>query len=102
MGDTTNFHSNCSDESTDKGFPFALTCGRCNNWTKTRFRPWAVGSVSSALDTANNLFGGVFSSAAEVGEHVRSAAWEKAHDEALRQAVQEVKPLFVQCPRYNT
>ncbi len=87
MSDTIDFNSNYSDESTDKGFQFEFTCGRCNNGTKTRFRPWAVGSVSSALETASSLFGGVFNSAAEVGEHVRSAAWQKAHDEAFQQAV---------------
>jgi uncharacterized OB-fold protein len=30
---------------------------------------------------------------------VRSAAWEKAHDEAFLKAVEEIKPDFIQCPR---
>jgi membrane protease subunit (stomatin/prohibitin family) len=102
MSDIIEFNSNYSDASTEKGFQFEFSCGRCGNGTKTRFRPWAVGGVSSALDAASNLFGGVFSSAAEVGEQVRSAAWEKAHDAAFQQAVEEVRPLFVQCPRCSS
>ena len=69
---------------------------------KTRFRPWAVGGVSTALDAASNLFGGVFSPAAEVGERVRSAAWEKAHDAAFQQAVEEMRPAFTQSPHCST
>ena len=102
MSEATEFNSNYSDASTEKGFQFEFTCGRCGNGTKTRFRPWAVGGVSSALDAASSLFGGVFNSAAEVGEQVRSAAWEKAHDAAFQQAVDEVRPAFVQCPRCST
>jgi ribosomal protein L40E len=37
--------------------------------------------------------------AADIGEQVHSAAWEKAHDEAFEKAVEEVKPDFIQCPR---
>ena len=69
---------------------------------KTRFRPWAVGGVSTALDAASNLFDGVFSRAAEVGEEVRSAGWEKAHEAAFLQAVEEMRPAFAQCPRCST
>jgi hypothetical protein len=102
MSEAIEFNSNYSDASNEKGFQFEFTCGRCGNSTKTRFRPWAVGGVSSALDAASNLFGGVFNSAAEVGEQVRSAVWEKAHDAAFQQAVEEVRPAFVQCPRCST
>ena len=102
MSEPIEFNSNYSVESTEKGFQFDFTCGRCGNGTKTRFRPWAVGGVSTALDAASNLFGGVFSSAAEVGEQVRSAAWEKAHDAAFQQAVEEMRPAFTQCPRCST
>jgi len=61
-----------------------------------------VGSVSSVLDAAGSLLGGVFNTAADVGERVRSAGWQKAHDEAFQESVQEVRPSFIQCPRCST
>jgi len=48
------------------------------------------------------LLGGIFNSAADIGERVRSASWEKAHDEAFVEATQELKPDFVQCPRCSS
>jgi membrane protease subunit (stomatin/prohibitin family) len=99
MSEEIEFTSNYSDLSTDKGFQFEFSCDRCSSGFRTRFRPWAVGSASSALEAASSLFGGVFSRAADVGEHVRSAAWEKAHDEAFSAAAAEIRPSFVQCPR---
>lgn len=96
------FTSNYTDQSTEKGFQSEFTCDRCSNGFRTRFRPWAIGSASSALEAAGNLFGGVLSRAADVGEHVRTAAWEKAHDEAFDAAVEEIRPSFVQCPRCSS
>jgi membrane protease subunit (stomatin/prohibitin family) len=99
MGDKIEFTTNYSDLSTEKGFQFEFNCDRCGTGYRTRFQPLAAGAISSALDTASSLFGGVFSSAADVGERVRSAAWEKAHDQAFVKAAEEVKSDFVQCPR---
>ncbi len=99
MSDQIEFTSNYSDLSTDKGFQFEFDCNRCSNGFRTRFQPWVVGSVSSVLDAAGSLLGGVFSSAADVGERVRSAGWQKAHDEAFAAAIAEIRPNFVQCPR---
>jgi membrane protease subunit (stomatin/prohibitin family) len=99
MDDKIEFTTNYSDLSTEKGFQFEFNCDRCGTGYRTRFQPLAAGTISSALETASSLFGGVFSSAANVGEHVRSAAWEKAHDQAFVKAAEEVKSDFVQCPR---
>jgi len=99
MSDQMEFASNYSDLSTDKGFQFEFNCNRCSNGFRTRFQPWVVGSVSGVLDAAGSLLGGVFSSAADVGERVRSAGWQKAHDEAFAAAVAEMRPNFIQCPR---
>ncbi len=99
MSDQIEFSSNYSDLSTDKGFQFEFDCNRCSNGFRTRFQPWVVGSVSSVLDAAGSLLGGVFSGAADVGERVRSAGWQKAHDEAFAVAIAEVRPNFIQCPR---
>ena len=102
MNGKIEFVSNYSDLSTDKGFQFEFNCDRCSNGFRTRFRPWTVGSVSSVLDAAGSLLGGVFNTAADVGERVRWAGWQKAHDEAFQESVQEVRPSFIQCPRCST
>lgn len=96
------FNQNYTDQSTDKGFQFEFNCNRCGTGYRTKFQAFGLGTVSSVLDTASNLFGGVFGQAAEVGEQARSAAWEKAHDEAFEKAMEELKPDFLQCPRCST
>jgi membrane protease subunit (stomatin/prohibitin family) len=57
-----------------------------------------TGAVSGILDTAGSLFGGIFGSAANVGDRVRSATWERDHDNAWETAVREALDDFVQCP----
>ncbi len=99
MGDQIEFVHNYDDQSTDRGFQFEFRCDRCGNGYRSRFTPFVAGQVSGVLDAASSLFGGVFSSAANVGERVRSAAWQKAHDNAYLTAQEEIKPNFVQCPR---
>ena len=98
MSEKIEFTQNYSDLSTDRGFQFEFNCDRCGTGYRTRFQSFAAGTISSALDTASSLFGGVFSSAANVGEQVRSSAWQKAHVNAM----QELKPDFVQCPRCSS
>jgi hypothetical protein len=99
MSDKIEFTRNHSDQCTDKGFQFEFYCDHCGTGFRTRFKPFALGTVSTALDAANSLFGGVFGKASDMGERARSAAWEKAHDEAFVAAMQELKPDFIQCPR---
>lgn len=99
MDDKIAFTSNYGDLSTDRGFQFEFHCDRCGTGFRTRFEPWATGTAASVLDAASGLFGGVFSRAADVGERVRSAAWQRAHDEAFKKASEEIRPDFVQCPR---
>jgi hypothetical protein len=50
------------------------------------------------MDGASSLFGGIFNSALNLTERVRSAAWQKAHDEAFAKAAEEQRPQFRQCP----
>lgn len=99
MSERIEFTRNYTDQSTDKGFQFEFYCDRCGAGYRTRFQPSALGSVSSALDAAGNLFGGIFGQAASLGEQARSATWEKAHDAAFVKAMEELRPDFVQCPR---
>jgi len=102
MADRIEFVSNYSDRSTHQGFQFEFYCNRCGSGYRTPFKAWAVGAASAVLDTASGLFGGVFGSVANVGERVRSATWEKAHDEAFAAASEELRPSFAQCPRCST
>lgn len=56
--------------------------------------------MSGVLQTASGLFGGIFDSAAEVGERIHPAAWERGHYGAFEEPVRDVvRPEFVQCPR---
>lgn len=102
MSEKIEFTRNYSDQSTNQGFQFEFYCDRCGTGYRTRFQASALGTVSSALDTASSLFGGVFGKAADLGERARSASWEKAHDDAFMKAMEELKPDFVQCPRCSS
>jgi DNA-directed RNA polymerase subunit M/transcription elongation factor TFIIS len=102
MTDKIEFTSNYSDLSTDRGFQFEFSCDRCGTGFRTRFKPFGASTVAGVLDTASSLFGGVFGQAADIGERVRSAGWQKAHDSAFVDAVEELRPDFVQCPRCSS
>lgn len=93
------FTRNHRDESTDAGFQFEFFCDRCGNGYQTEFQPYTLGKVSNALDVANSLFGGRLGNAANAARNVRSAGWEKAHDNAFAEAVEEAKPHFHKCKR---
>ncbi|HLF26806.1 MAG TPA: zinc ribbon domain-containing protein [Anaerolineae bacterium] len=92
---TRNYH----DRSTDSGFQFEFFCDRCGSGYQSKFENSATGLASQALDAAANLFGGIFGSAAQIGDRAHSAAWEKQHDEAFERAIEAMKPHFRQCRR---
>lgn len=93
------FTRNYRDLSTDAGFQFEFFCDRCGNGYQTEFQASALGTATNVLDAANNLFGGVLGKAANVARGVRSAGWEKAHDKAFAEAVEEAKLHFHKCKR---
>ncbi len=96
---TIEFTTNYRDLSTNEGFQFEFVCNRCGTGYRTEFDSFTVAKVAGGLSAASNLLGGVFGKAANVGERVRSSAWEKAHDHAFREAAETLKPSFIQCPR---
>jgi membrane protease subunit (stomatin/prohibitin family) len=63
------------------------------------FRSSKVGMAASAIEVAGNLFGGVFGRVASSAYEVQRAIGGPAHDSALREAVEEIRPLFKQCTR---
>jgi membrane protease subunit (stomatin/prohibitin family) len=93
------FVRNYTDDSSDRGFQFEFYCDRCGTGYRSPFQASATGVVSEVLDTASGIFGGVFGTAASVGDRVHSAAWERAHDKAFQKAVEQARPHFEQCPR---
>jgi membrane protease subunit (stomatin/prohibitin family) len=96
--DRIQYVESIHDLSTNQGFQFEFCCNRCGTGYRTRFRPLAAGIVTGVLDAASSIFSGL-GAAASIGERVRSAAWEKAHDKAYAEAFEELRPGFVQCPR---
>jgi hypothetical protein len=98
MPDNIEFVRNVSDQSTDEGFQFEFYCDRCGGGFRTPFKPSVSGRVTGVLNAASSLFGGVFNTAADLGERARSATWEQAHDKAYRASVEELKSSFAQCP----
>jgi ribosomal protein L32 len=93
------FTRNYTDQSTDSGFQFEFHCDRCGNGYQTQFQASATGNLAQALDAASNIFGGIFSSAANVAHGAHTVAWEKAHDEAFKAAIEEARPHFNKCKR---
>lgn len=99
MSEKIKFVSNYNDLSTNSGFQFEFTCDRCGCGYRTSFKTFTIGTVTSVLDAAGSLFGGLFGNAADMSEKVRSASWQQARDEAYAAAIDEITPQFVQCPR---
>jgi len=93
------FTRNYSDLSTTQGFQFEFFCNHCSTGFRTHFKATLTGALSGAMGAAGSLLGGFFGKAADLSERVRSASWEKAHDAAFEEAVQELGQEFIQCPR---
>ncbi len=93
------FTGNYQDLSTDKGYQFKFFCEKCGNGYMSTFRMNKFGMAESALQAAGSIFGGIFGRAASGAYDIQRAVGGPAHDAALREAVEEIKPLFKQCKR---
>ena len=93
------FTRNHTDHSTDKGYQFEFFCDRCGNGFMTGFQASAVGMAGSALRSMSSLFGGVLGSVGSSTYEMERAVQGPAHDKAFREAVEESKPNFRQCPK---
>jgi hypothetical protein len=102
MVEKIEFVRNFADHSTNKGFQFEFHCDRCGTGFRTRFKPSVTGALSDVMGAASSLIGGIFGKAADVSARVHSAAWEKARDNAFVEAINEIKPEFIQCPRCSS
>lgn len=93
------FTGNYEDLSTDRGYQFKFYCEKCQNGYMSSFQASTMGMLSSAARVAGNLFGGVFGSVADSSYEVQRAVGGGAHDSALKEAVEEISPIFKQCSR---
>lgn len=93
------FTGNYQDLSTDRGYQFKFFCEKCGNGYMSSFKTSSVGMATSVLEAANNLLGGFFGRAASTAYEVQRVVGGPAHDSALNEATQEIRPLFRQCTR---
>ena len=93
------FVRNYDDLSTDRGYQFKFYCDKCGNGHLSDFQTSTIGTASSLLRAAGDLFGGWASSAGTSAYEIQRQVGGKAHDEALRKAVEEAKGHFHQCSR---
>src|SRR5438132_1283827 len=93
------FVENYDDLSTDRGYQFKFHCDRCGNGYLSTFEASTLGMASGFLSAASSLFGGILGRAAEGSYQVQQAVGGKAHDAAVRRAVDEIKSKFKQCKR---
>lgn len=98
MVEKLEFVRNYDDLSTERGFQFEFYCDRCGTTFRTEFQSSITGTMSELLGTASSIFGGIFGTASDVSERVRSSSWQQARDQAFRAAAAEAKPEFIQCP----
>jgi hypothetical protein len=93
------FTGNYDDLSTDRGYQFKFYCEKCQNGYMSTFKTSKIGMAGSALRAAGSLFGGFLSGAADSAYEVQRAVGGPAHDSALKEAVDEISPIFKQCSR---
>jgi hypothetical protein len=93
------FTRNHSDHSTDKGYQFEFFCDRCGNGFMTQFKPSMAGFATGALRAAGDVFGGLFGRASAGSYEIERVVRGPGHDNAFRDAVEETKPNFRQCPK---
>ena len=96
------FTRNHTDHSTDKGFQFEFFCDRCGNGFMSEFKASVTGFATSALRAAGDIFGGVFGQASRGSYEIERAILGPAHDKAFREAIEEIKVNFRQCPKCAT
>lgn len=93
------FTDNYQDLSTESGFQFKFYCESCRNGYMSSWKANKLGVASHLMRGAGNMLGGVFGRAASGAYEVQEAIGGPAHDSALKEAVEEIRPLFIQCKR---
>ena len=98
MAGFTPFTENYNDLSDEHGYQFEFRCAICGSGYRSEFQRSAIGTASTLLGGASNLFGGLWG-ASNATNTVKNITDRGARDEALKKAANEIMPLFKQCPR---
>ena len=93
------FTNNYEDLSREDGFQFKFFCQSCHNGYMSSWQGNATGIAGELLRGAGNIFGGFLGRAASGAQEIQRAVGGPAHDRALQTAVDEIRPLFIQCKR---
>lgn len=93
------FTDNYDDLSTESGYQFKFICENCGNGYMSSWKASKSGMATGLLRGAGNLLGGFMGSAANSADDLRDLVAGPAHDRALQEAVEEIRPLFTQCKR---
>ena len=97
---TIEFTGNYEDLSTDKGLSSSSSSARsAATGTCRASSPRRSGWRPPPSQAAGNIFGGILGRAAYGAYEIQRAVGGPAHDAALKEAVAEIKPLFIQCTR---
>jgi hypothetical protein len=96
---TIPFTSNYQDLSSNRGFQFKFFCEKCGNGYMSTYKANKLGTAASVADAASSLLGGLFGRAAQGAQTLESLVGGPMHDAALKEAVEEIRPLFKQCSR---
>jgi Double zinc ribbon len=93
------FTDNYEDLSTGSGYQFKFNCEKCGNGYMSSFQASKSGIATGLLRGAGNILGGFLGSASSGAEELQELVAGPAHDHALQEAVEEIRPLFIQCKR---
>lgn len=96
---TIDFTGNMQDLSTDVGFQFKFFCEHCGSGFMSTFQRNDLGIAGELLRGASSFLGSAFGQAADSAYHVQRAVGGVQHDQAVREAVAEIRPLFNQCKK---
>ncbi|HYU58140.1 MAG TPA: zinc ribbon domain-containing protein [Actinomycetota bacterium] len=91
------FTDNYTDHSTELGYQFEFFCERCGNGYKSGFNASAVGIGGKIARGLGGMFGGALGNIGVGADQAKDLTESKAKDDALRKAVEEMRPLFNQC-----
>jgi len=93
------FTDNYEDLSTESGYQFKFNCERCGNGYMSTWRASKSGMATGLLRGASSMFGGFLGSASSGADELQDLVQGPAHDTALKDAVTEIRPQFIQCKR---
>lgn len=93
------FTDNYEDLSTESGYQFKFNCERCGNGYMSTWKASKAGVATGLLRGAGSMLGGFLGNASTGADQLRDLVQGPGHDAALREAVEEIRPLFIQCKR---